>query len=211
MILFIWTTASLTSVPFLLLTFIQESNFYDGSIVYVCRTHFYLQWHFGYLIAGFCLFFVIPFFSLIGLYCAIIRAVAREAIAVGSSGDNHAVNSIKGRKQIVAMLLGIVTLFFVCLLPMRVVAFWVIYTPKQEMEQLGLEASLNIINFARIMIYVNSAGNPVIYSLMSTKFRNAARCVCGLYNGDKNYLLRRSTLPLKYVYPRVHENSSTTV
>lgn len=35
------------------------------------------------------------------------------------------------------------------------------------------ETILNLMQLARLMVYVNSAGNPIIYSLVSTKFRRA--------------------------------------
>lgn len=64
---------------------------------------------------------------------------------------------------------------------------------------------MNVMHFVRLLIYVNSAGNPIIYSLVSTKFRRAfARvlhrlgCRCAFLtpgaHSEENGTLRRTTV-----------------
>ncbi|CAG5127604.1 unnamed protein product [Candidula unifasciata] len=89
--------------------------------------------------------------------------------------------SQQNRKQLVALLVGIIILFFVCLLPFRLMALWETFFPNDSVLQVGAESYLNIIYFCRLLVYVNSAGNPIIYNLVSTKFRRAFQKVLRLY------------------------------
>lgn len=104
--------------------------------------------------------------------------------------------SQQNRKQIVAMLVGIIILFFVCLLPFRVVALVEAFSPPGTVLQLGPEPYLNTIYFCRLLIYVNSAGNAIIYNIVSTKFRRAFQIVVRYYCccWKKNRLLNRGTM-----------------
>lgn len=104
--------------------------------------------------------------------------------------------SQQNRKQIVAMLVGIIILFFICLLPFRVVALVEAFSPPGTVLQLGPEPYLNTIYFCRLLIYVNSAGNAIIYNIVSTKFRRAFQIVVRYYCccWKKNRLLNRGTM-----------------
>ncbi|XP_035828291.1 QRFP-like peptide receptor isoform X2 [Aplysia californica] len=86
--------------------------------------------------------------------------------------------AIASRRQVVRMMMAVMALYFLCLLPMRSVQLWVVFGPKEDLESLGFEGYLNLINCSRILIYVNSAGNPIIYGLLSANFRTAFRQSC---------------------------------
>lgn len=43
--------------------------------------------------------------------------------------------------------------------------------PEEKFYALGVEKYYNILYFCRIMVYINSAINPILYNLMSSKFR----------------------------------------
>lgn len=44
----------------------------------------------------------------------------------------------------------------------------------------GFETYYNILYFSRIMFHINSAINPILYNLMSSKFRGGFIKLCGL-------------------------------
>lgn len=69
------------------------------------------------------------------------------------------------------MLAAVVISFFVCLLPFRGLTLWIIIAPAEDIIALGIEKYYNILYFSRIMLYLNSAMNPILYNLMSSKFR----------------------------------------
>jgi hypothetical protein len=80
---------------------------------------------------------------------------------------------IKNHKQTTKMLFVMMILFFICILPYRIFAIWAVYAQKEDFERLGIENYYNILAMARIMFYLNSAINPILYHILSTKFQAA--------------------------------------
>ena len=65
------------------------------------------------------------------------------------------------------MLGAVVVSFFVCLLPFRLLTLI-----NMDILNSMTEDEINILlNLCRVMIYLNSAVNPILYNLMSSKFR----------------------------------------
>jgi hypothetical protein len=110
--------------------------------------------------------------------CPQVRTESLECQTMMDSGKSQ---SHQSRKQLVLMLVGIIVLFFVCLLPFRTIALWETFSPNDGVMQVGAESYLNIIYSCRLLVYVNSAGNPIIYNIVSTKFRRAFLKVIKLY------------------------------
>ncbi|KAH8346716.1 hypothetical protein KR084_008529 [Drosophila pseudotakahashii] len=78
----------------------------------------------------------------------------------------------KHRKQVIFMLVAVVSSFFVCLLPFRAFTLWVILASAEDVQSLGIAGYYNLLYFSRFMLYLNSAMNPILYNLMSSKFRS---------------------------------------
>jgi hypothetical protein len=77
-------------------------------------------------------------------------------------------------------MLGTVVLsFFVCLMPFRALTLWIIVAPQEAVFSLDIETYYNLLYFCRVMIYINSAINPILYNLMSSKFRDGFMRLCG--------------------------------
>lgn len=87
---------------------------------------------------------------------------------------------IKYRKQVVLMLGTVVVAFFICLLPFRALTLWIIIVPAESIMKIGLENYYNLLYFSRIMFHINSAINPILYNVMSSKFRGGFLKLCGL-------------------------------
>lgn len=96
--------------------------------------------------------------------------------------DNDSESTIRGRRQVVLMLFMVVILFFLCVLPQRILGLWLIYASKEQLLNLTLEGYLNLVTFSRILLYMNSAINPIIYSCVSTKFRDAFKEILSTKN-----------------------------
>ncbi|XP_060562101.1 QRFP-like peptide receptor [Ruditapes philippinarum] len=175
----IWIIGTILTLPFLIMTEHEDAIFYDGSPIKVCRTKVNGMWRYCYTIFLFIAFFVLPFFILIGFYARIIKQLMSDKLKSLAQNDRTAVNALRSRRQVVQMLIFIIVLFFVSLFPIRVLSLWLIFTPTKNAIKIGLEAYLNLISWARILMYINSAGNPIIYSLTSTKFKTAFKRVLG--------------------------------
>ncbi|XP_064617180.1 QRFP-like peptide receptor [Liolophura sinensis] len=169
----LWITAALVSCPFAAISLVEDATFYDGSAVKVCRTKIYLTWHYVYVIILLVVFFLIPLVVLLILYSRIMFRLTSDVLAIGQRNDQRALMKLKLRRHSVYLLIAIILLFFISLLPMRVFVLWVIFAPLNDMKTLGFEGYLNLLCFIRAMVYFNSATNPVVYSLMSSKFRAA--------------------------------------
>lgn len=142
----------------------------DGSGIPDCQTLANTFWSALYFIGTIVLFFIVPLFVLLALYLIIAKTLISNAATL-ILNKHIDTNSIRARKQVILMLGTVVLSFFICLIPFRVFTLWIIIVPHEKVAQLGYERYYNILYFCRIMLYLNSAVNPILYNLMSTKFR----------------------------------------
>lgn len=142
----------------------------DGSETADCQTLANTFWSALYFIGTIVLFFIVPLFVLLVLYLIIAKTLISNAATL-ILNKHIDTNSNRARKQVILMLGTVVLSFFICLIPFRVFTLWIIIVPHEKVSQLGLERYYNILYFCRIMLYLNSAVNPILYNLMSSKFR----------------------------------------
>lgn len=154
----------------------------DGSRVAVCLTQASNVWTITFFLMNISVFFVLPLMVLIILYTIIAKKLIVNDMSLAKMRPNKPELSYKARKQVILMLGAVVMAFFTCLLPFRVLTLWIIIAPHEYMEALGVEAYYNLLYFCRIMLYLNSAINPILYNLMSSKFRKGFQklfyCYC---------------------------------
>uniref|UniRef100_A0A6E8VBM8 G_PROTEIN_RECEP_F1_2 domain-containing protein n=1 Tax=Anopheles coluzzii TaxID=1518534 RepID=A0A6E8VBM8_ANOCL len=151
----------------------------------MCLTKASNGWTFTFFLMTISLFFVLPLAILVVLYAIIARNLiasdrSRLKIRLSKPELSH-----KARKQVVLMLGAVVLAFFTCLLPFRVLTLWIILVPEETFQQLAPERYYNLLYFSRIMLYLNSAVNPILYNLMSSKFRKGflRLCSCSQWAG----------------------------
>ncbi len=104
---------------------------------------------------------------------------------------------LRSRRQVVTMLVAVVFFFFACIMPFRVLTLWIVTLPTDIGQVISNETYYNLVSnplkdksylqiifdscfqlyFARIMFYINSAINPILYNIMSSKFRNGFKRV----------------------------------
>lgn len=135
------------------------------------------------------IFFLIPFFILIILYSIIAKHLMQNS-AVLTQGHRSNSNILKYRKQIIFMLGAVVVNFFICLIPFRALTLWIIIVPMETIMSLGLDGYYKLLYFCRIMLYLNSAMNPILYNLMSSKFRDGfiKLLKCKLVSKSKKFM-----------------------
>ncbi|XP_064630052.1 QRFP-like peptide receptor [Lineus longissimus] len=203
----VWIIAAAVAIPFIFYAALRYEEFYDGTKAHACSTAFTDQKGRVYILCSTALFFVMPLILLSLLYSIIIKRLVYDAKAL-LDGDVNSASAQKTRRQVVYMLISIKVLFFVCMLPFRVFSIFMIYTPMDKLADLGLEGYLNILCFSRIMFYMNSAGNPIMYNVLSTKFRNAFKRALGCSKDRR--LERRLTLSTYYSAARQTPNHEST-
>lgn len=148
----------------------KHVEYFDGSKVPACHTLANTFWSALYFLSSIFLFFIVPLIILLVLYCIIAKNLISNAasMVLNKHIDNY---SIRARRQVILMLGTVVLSFFLCLIPFRVFTLWIIIVPEENVYRLGVEKYYNILYFCRIMVYLNSAINPILYNLMSSKFR----------------------------------------
>ena len=63
----------------------------------------------------------------------------------------------------------------------QVLTMWVVISPYEIFDHINLELYFNILYFCRLMFYINSAINPILYNLMSSRYS----CFLYPYFGNK--------------------------
>nr|QGA72498.1 thyrotropin-releasing hormone receptor-like [Rhynchophorus ferrugineus] len=166
-----WFVAAVFTSPMLGIAEFKQVDYYDGTKVPACHTLANTFWSALYFLGSIFLFFIVPLIVLLVLYCVIAKNLIYNAASemLNKHLDNY---SIRARRQVILMLGTVVLSFFLCLIPFRVFTMWIILVPEENVYNLGAERYYNILYFCRIMVYLNSAINPILYNLMSSKFRH---------------------------------------
>ncbi|EFX75355.1 hypothetical protein DAPPUDRAFT_323416 [Daphnia pulex] len=151
-----------------------------------CVTQANTFWSVFFYIAAICLFFLLPLIVLVLNY----SVIARHLVADPCTTSNHRNSLLFGRTQVVSMLGTMVVFFFICFLPFKIFTLWFILTSDEDIQMMGPETYYHVLNFCRVMFYLNSAINPILYNVMSSKFRTAFLKVLGFtWAGQRKRLL----------------------
>jgi hypothetical protein len=152
----------------------EEYTDSDSTLVAVCLTQADWNsnpWAVLFFLMTISLFFLLPLLILIVLYAMIAKNLISNENAMLKIRLNKPEVSLKARKQIILMLGAVVFSFFIFLLPFRVFTLWIILVPDENLKRLDANQYFTLLYFCRIMLYLNSAINPILYNLMSSKFR----------------------------------------
>ncbi len=170
----VWVFSLIATSPYLALSYTEDAEFYDGRLVKVCRIAIDSAIKEAYVFGMIAIFFGCPFFILALLYAIIVVRLRTDEQDLCRQDPNGKPSSIiKSRRQVVHMLISIIVVFFVCLLPMRALTLWFVYGSVEQKQNMGLELHLNLLNFSRIFFYCNSVINPILYNIVSSRFREA--------------------------------------
>ncbi|XP_042320841.1 thyrotropin-releasing hormone receptor [Sceloporus undulatus] len=187
-IIFVW---AFTSIYCMLWFFLLDLNtiVYKETTIVACGYKVPRSYYSPIYMMDFGIFYVMPMILATVLYGLIARILFLNPISSGpkeksktwkngssplnkSKTTNKGINSAAAsRRQVTKMLAVVVILFAFLWMPYRtlVVINSFLSQPFQENW---------FLLFCRICIYLNSAINPVIYNLMSQKFRAAFRKLC---------------------------------
>ncbi|XP_063981135.1 growth hormone secretagogue receptor type 1 isoform X3 [Diachasmimorpha longicaudata] len=120
-------------------------------------------------------FFFVPLIILLILYSIVVKHLINDS-STSTAESYHT----RARRQVVLMLLTVVFSFFICLSPFKILTFYIILAPAEEVDAIDLDTYFNILYFSRVMFYLNSVINPILYNLMSSRFRQGFFKLCGL-------------------------------
>ncbi|XP_047470022.1 neuromedin-U receptor 2-like isoform X1 [Penaeus chinensis] len=122
--------------------------------------------------------FILPMGVLVTLYCKIGIVLSIDPPSRTPSAGNGAMHT---RRLGIRMLVAVVVVFFLCWAPFHAQRLmFVIVTSYGEWTPHLRTVNANLYYFTGLCYYLNSAVNPVLYSIMSVRFRIAfRRSLCG--------------------------------
>ncbi|CAL8250269.1 unnamed protein product [Arctogadus glacialis] len=188
----VWLSTALYCVMWLFLVDTDEAVYANGVVVtcgYRVSRRLYMPVYF----LDFALFYVLPLAVATVLYGLIARILFVSPLPSdlrdrgGGGGSVHQGqarstalkprrSTASGRKQVTKMLAVVVVLFALLWMPYRTLVVVNSVTDRPCTDAW-------VLLFCRVCVYCNSAVNPVIYNLMSQKFRLAFRRLCGCEAG----------------------------
>ncbi|XP_075986744.1 ecdysis triggering hormone receptor isoform X1 [Anticarsia gemmatalis] len=186
----VWFFAALFTSPILAIAEHHTTTRVDGTTYSQCLTQAITFWQITFFIAIIILLYALPLIILIVLYSVIAKNLITAASKVVMNKTVDPYNT-RARKQVILMLGTVVLCFFLCLMPYRALTLWIIMTPAEHYDDMSPEKWYNILYFSRVMLYINSAINPILYNLMSSKFRIGFCKVCICYKKKLENKTRR--------------------
>ena len=86
---------------------------------------------------------------------------------------NHLEKIMKPRRQLIFMLMSVIIVFYVCVYPIKMLSLILVF---YRLNTLISDRVLNyIVMVCRILFYMNSSINPILYNCLSKKFRASFR------------------------------------
>ncbi|XP_073488255.1 thyrotropin-releasing hormone receptor [Aquarana catesbeiana] len=190
-IVFVWVFTSLYCMMWFFLLDLNTTVYKDGPVVN-CGYKVDRSYYSPIYLIDFAVFYAVPMTLATVLYGLIARILflnpipsdPKDNLKTGrgeSTNQNKTYNSkmstrcsnntISSRRQVTKMLAVVVVLFAFLWMPYRTLVVVNSFLSNPYLENW-------FVLFCRICIYLNSAINPVIYNLMSQKFRAAFRKLC---------------------------------
>ncbi|KAF8767951.1 Orexin receptor type 2 like protein [Argiope bruennichi] len=169
-IVVIWLVAVLSTLPVLLtIHYYAAKDLLTEDPRPICYMRVEQLWEKLYYLLAISVFYALPFLILLAVCCHIRRHLMKSNKMLERSNE---ATQMRSRKQVVIMLVAVIVSFFLCLLPFRVFTIWLIFSSQEDIINLGMETSYTLMYICRLLIYINAALNPIIYSAISSKFRN---------------------------------------
>nr|ANO39028.1 GCR053 [Schmidtea mediterranea] len=162
----IWIFNLIYNSSWIYLTGIVKKGPLNGSYKSVCTFRFERRKYMNIYMFDFMLFYCIPLLLTTFLYCAIIRTLVKRPMSGTTSGRDPRKHMNHSKMQVVKMLMAVVILFAMLWLPYRALMVYNSFASKSYLD-------LWFLLFARIMVFINSAINPILYNALSGKFRKA--------------------------------------
>ncbi|XP_025410933.1 neuropeptides capa receptor [Sipha flava] len=138
------------------------------------------------------LFFLVPMVIIIILYVLIglqIRQSSRHSLGKQMQGAVHGeTKQIQSKRSIVRMLAAVVIAFFLCWAPFHAQRLLYLYAKDAPYYP---QVNELLYTIAGCFYYFSSTVNPILYNLMSMKYRRAFReTLCG-YSGQRRNRMSR--------------------
>ncbi|XP_064606411.1 thyrotropin-releasing hormone receptor-like [Liolophura sinensis] len=138
-------------------------------------------------------------------YFKIARCLWMNPIDKLSSGESSGLTAggveaqLVQRRKIAKMLFAVVVCFFCCFSVHHIILILHLHLPR---ENWNVKAKITLVIIGHLLVYVNSALNPIIYNFMSEKFRMSFLQTC-------KCCIRRGSSPSEQIKLRSSKNSQS--
>nr|UQU42801.1 neuropeptides capa receptor [Bemisia tabaci] len=176
----LWVLALLGASPFAAFTTVNYIDYPPGSGLLVYESAFCamldsnMPANCPIYELSFLIFFLIPMLIIIVLYVRIglkIRKRNRHSLGKRVEGTVHGeTKNFQSRKSIIRMLSAVVITFFLCWAPFHAQRLMYVYARDTKYFS---ELNEWVYYITGGLYYVSSTVNPILYNLMSVKYRNA--------------------------------------
>ncbi|NWY62004.1 GHSR protein, partial [Chionis minor] len=177
-ILFLWAVSFISAGPIFVLVGVEHENGTNPLSTNECRATEYAirSGLLTIMVWTSSIFFFLPVFCLTVLYSLIGRKLWRRKRQ--NIGPNAVIRD-KNNRQTVKMLVVVVFAFILCWLPFHVGRY--LFSKSFEagsLEIVVISQYCNLVSF--VLFYLSAAINPILYNIMSKKYRVAACRLFGL-------------------------------
>ncbi|XP_076077991.1 pyrokinin-1 receptor-like [Mytilus galloprovincialis] len=152
------------------------------------------------------LFFVFPMSVITVLYVLIALALRKTTLKRSCSEESRGYSSSHSIKAVLRMLVAVVVAFFVCWAPFHAQRLLTLFitdwnsTVMQTMQRY-------LFYISGVLFFVSSTVNPILYNVMSVRYRQAFRetlCCCFIEQPTS----RRNTMEYTYIKSRNRSRSN---
>ncbi|XP_053999844.1 neuropeptides capa receptor-like isoform X1 [Hylaeus anthracinus] len=204
-ILAAWSIALVSAIPFAIYTKVNLVEYPPGSDNYsadsaICAMLLPYMPNFPLYELSSIIFFFIPMLVILVVYSRIgwkIRNSTRDTLhSVAHGGAIHGDSrQMQSRKSVIRMLSAVVILFFVCWAPFHAQRLLYVYAQESDYYP-DLNEWLYILSGC--LYYFSTTVNPILYNLMSAKYRHAFRqmlcCKTRRKTTGRSWTTRRSQI-----------------
>ncbi|KAL7079320.1 hypothetical protein ACQ4LE_001149 [Meloidogyne hapla] len=169
----------------------------------------------NFILAAFFLFFLLPALLITLVYCHILQCLCSSVRSSKAIFGCERTQKMRSRRSLLKILVSVVVMFFLCWLPFHIQRLLSIYL--NETENNGDEKeqpSSAVFSLFSVVFYIsgycyysNSACNPILYNILSAKYR---RAFCRTIFGERmaNKLLNEKH-PSSVFGPALHSHLNT--
>ncbi|XP_028128599.2 pyrokinin-1 receptor-like isoform X2 [Diabrotica virgifera virgifera] len=159
------------------------------------------------------LFFVMPMTVITVLYILIgLKLKSSSTVERRISVNNRVIR--KSSRKVIKMLVAVVVTFFICWAPFHIQRLYAIYNttiPTKETRDMYMQIYGIITYISGTLFYTSATINPILYNIMSAKFRDAfketfASCC---FRSSHKLKLKRSMSVVSKSLTRCHDSSDS--
>jgi len=156
----LWLIASLVGLPFF-----AVMQLHDNNGVLLCLESGWPSETFRdiYTMLSFCLTYAFPLPMIAVLYTIIVLKLNKAA---RETSDHEGFRTAKAKGKVIRMLIVVVVFYFLCFLPYHSTYMWYEFGDGGQFKGIWL-----LLSYCQVLVYSNSAVNPVLYGFLSEQFR----------------------------------------